>query len=144
MSRYADWKKRRKLERELAQLWGLFKPQFNAAKTEDDHRQVYEEYSIDSADTVREIERIKTRRIREQAIKFGIDFPPFEESSEDNWEEIGYSMGRKLTEKAETKLMHQISVARFAYWKQWAELLVPVLSLLVSLVLAFAALKAKS
>lgn len=141
---FDTWKRRRKLERELAQLWDHFKPQFNAAKTEDDHREVYELFSIDSADTVRELELIKTRKIREQAIKFGVDFPPFEESSGDNWEKIPYSNGNKLTAKAETKLTRQIKVAKFAAWKQWAELLVPILSLLVSLVLAFAALKGKS
>lgn len=139
---FETWKRRRKLERELAKLYDHYAPQLKAARTEDDYREAREPFDIDAADIVSELERLKTRKIRERAIKFGIDFPPFE-NSEDNWDEIPYSSSRALTEKAQTKLAHQISVARFAYWKQWAELLVPILSLLVSLVLAFAALKSK-
>lgn len=60
MSRYTDWRKRRKLERELAELWEHFAPQMKAAQSEDEDRYVYEMFSIDAADTVRDLERIKT------------------------------------------------------------------------------------
>lgn len=84
-----------------------------------------------------------TLKARRKAEKFGFDFPPFE-SHEDNWEDIPYSTRKALSARAHAKINRDASAARFAYWKAWVEILVPILSLLVSLVLALAALKGKS
>ena len=139
---FDNWKKRRKLERELKEIYNHYAPRLKAAKTEDDYRNEAEPYHIDIAETRGEMEAMLTRKARRKAEKFGFDFPPFE-SSEENWEEIPYSTRKALSERAHAKINRDVSKARFAYWKAWVEILVPVLSLLVSLVLALAALRRK-
>lgn len=120
---FDNWRKRRKLERELKQIYNHYAPSLTAAKTEEDYRAEVEPYLIDVAETRAELEAMATRKTRNKAEKFGFDFPPFE-TSEENWEDIPYSSRKALSERAHAKINREVSTARFAYWKAWVEILV--------------------
>lgn len=38
-----------------------------------------------------------------------------------------------LNQKGTAIINHQIRIARFAYWKSWAEILIPILSLIIAI-----------
>lgn len=77
-------------------------------------------------------------KLIQEAIQWGVEIP----DREDWWTEyISESPSRLHTQKLEwlspigqTMVSKQIRDARFAYWKGWAEILIPILSLLVAII----------
>jgi hypothetical protein len=132
---FDDWKKRRELLREYKRIVELYAPDFKAAKTEDDYYVARHIFDQETADITVQLERMKTQKARSKAEKFGIEVPPIDEDGE-NWAEVAFTGRKFLNEKALARINREVTTRRFAYWKQWVEVIVPVLSLLISLILA--------
>jgi len=128
----SDWKKRRRLQREIDEIYESHKREFNAAKTEDDHHIIYQIFEQETAELTRELERMTTLRVRRKAARFGLRLPPFDDN--ESWYEIPYTGSMALTDWAIAKINREVSDLRFAYWKRWIELLVPILSLIIAII----------
>jgi hypothetical protein len=94
------------------------------------------------------IDQHDSRMLEKEAEKFGIEIPvrPDWFSTEliaydpDNLDDVAQPepiVGRWLNETGRTMISKQVRDARFAYWKGWAELLVPILALIVAALALF-------
>lgn len=87
-----------------------------------------------------ELAWMETIRMRDKARRFGITLPPFDDS--DCWEQgkfwekrgEAFVAGMLLTEDGIAEVERRVREARFVYWKGWAEVLIPILSLLVAII----------
>jgi len=86
-----------------------------------------------------------SRKITRLAERWGIDIPnrpewystEIKEVDPDEFDGRDTVIDRWLNEEGRTMISRQISEARFASWKRWVDLLVPILALLVALVAVF-------
>jgi len=86
-----------------------------------------------------------SRKITRLAEKWGIDIPnrpewystEIKEVDPEEFDGRDTVIDRWLNEEGRTIISRQVSEARFARWKQWVDLLVPILALLVALVAVF-------
>jgi hypothetical protein len=87
------------------------------------------------------IEQYDSRVLEKQAERFGIEIPvrpdwfsteikPANADTLDSRDTID----RWLNETGRTMITKQVRDARFAYWKGWAEILVPILALIVAII----------
>ena len=129
---FDDWKKRRSLRRELRRISTSYEPRYKAAKNADDHYAVWCEYEAVYAEEISLLNWLETKKVKDAAARLGVDIPEgyIGGHSEDN-----RHTGRTyLNDEGLTYYRRQINRARFAYWKQWIEMLVPVLALVVAII----------
>jgi hypothetical protein len=78
-----------------------------------------------------------SRVIKKEAVKWGIDIPSrldWRDSEVNESDERGFTVETSwLNDIGRTMIGKQIRDARFAYWKGWAEILIPILSLIVAI-----------
>jgi hypothetical protein len=127
-----SWKKRRQLQREIDEIYKSHESEFRSAKTDQDHHFIYDMFQGESAELTRELERMTTIRMRKKAARFGLSLPPFDD--DESWYDIPYTGSKALTDTAIAKINREVSDLRFAYWKRWVELLIPILSLITTII----------
>lgn len=137
------WWERRKLKRELRrvewQIWD-FEVMFSDARRTGS-RGVYPWGRKQRDKIKRLIEQHDSRQIVRQAERFGIEIPvkpewfttEIKHIDPDNLESEEV-MDRWLNETGRTMIERQVKEARFAYWKRWADILVPILALIVAII----------
>jgi len=133
---FDNWKKRRKLNQELAEIDKAYASDFRAAKTQDDYNAVRSVYDIETAETVSELRWMQTAKLRRRAKKFGLELQPHGwliVGEEPYWETNPHTNRTYLSDAGIEKLSHEIVDARFAYWKRWVEILAPTASVIISL-----------
>jgi hypothetical protein len=129
---FDDWKKRRSLRRQLGQIDKYYAPLYKAAKTADDHYNVFLQYEAENAEEISLLRWLETKKVKNTAARLGVEIP--EGFIGGHSEENKYTGRTYLNDEGLTYYRRHIARARFAYWKQWAELLVPILSLLVAII----------
>jgi hypothetical protein len=127
-----SWKKRRQLQREIDEIYKSHESEFRSAKTDQDHHFIYDMFQGESAELTRELERMTTIRMRKKAARFGLSLPPFDD--DESWYDIPHTGSKALTDTAIAKINREVSDLRFAYWKRWVELLIPILSLITTII----------
>lgn len=90
------------------------------------------------AEIIRECE---SKILIEKAARWGIEPPNDTDSHAQETNARLRIITPYLNRAAQAILIHKIRSARFAYWKSWSEILIPILSLLVAIL---AILKARS
>lgn len=124
MSQYRN--ARRRLEREITKLEE--ESRVIHASDDDEFLQISSEYNHQIAELQNELDAVESRHLSQRAKRFGIDLQ----------EAVGpwYSDHRGrlwLEDKYRVKASQAISDARFAWWRKWLELLVPILSLIIAI-----------
>ena len=66
---FDNWKKRRNLNQELAEIEKAYASDFRAAKTQDDYNAVRSVYDIETAEIVSELRWMQTAKLRRRAKK---------------------------------------------------------------------------
>ena len=135
---FDEWKKRRKLIRALRHADKKRAPLRNVTVDSENVDDYYSLYKVDTEidGILADLEELEEGRLKRTAHRFGI---PFREVSFDEWlkvKESGHNpktVGR-LSHRELAELRRNITEARFTYWKKWAELLVPILSLLIAII----------
>jgi hypothetical protein len=136
---FDEWRKRRKLLREYKEIAEHYAPDFKAAKSEEDYYVARHIFDQETADITEQLERMKTQKARSKAEKWGVEVPPIDENGE-NWDEVPFTGRKFLNQRCLARINREVHTRKVAYWKQLVEVVVPVLSLLVSLILALVAL----
>jgi hypothetical protein len=127
--------KNRKLRRELKTVKEKYVPLLNQAMQAHDSNQYIRlsfEYEPQAGKLRTELESPKTDRVVKTARSFGIEPPSLE--NRDYWDKIPSTDVYVLTKYGLAHLKRQISTARFSYWKQWSEIIVPILALIVAII----------
>ena len=125
---------KRKLRRDLKAINDRYLPQLNEASRANDSNKYIRlkfEWEPQAGKLRTELESPKTDRVVKTARSFGIEPPSLE--NRDYWEKIPSTDVHVLTKHGFVQLKRQISTARLSYWKQWSEIMVPILALLVAL-----------
>lgn len=132
---FEAWKKRRKLDKEVADFDQFYAPQFRAAKTEDDRYAVRSVYDVETAEAVSELRWMQTAKLIKRGKKYGVKPPPhnLETGEAPYWERNKFTERSYLSDEGEAKLIEDTNEARFVYLERRAKLLVPILSLLVAI-----------
>jgi hypothetical protein len=126
--------KRRRLIRALRQA-DKKRDVLRASENEDDYDALYEiDRKIDNI--LLDIDALDQRTLKRAAYRFGI---PFRRVGFDEWLKVKEGGGNpkaldNLSFEESAALRRKIADARFAYWKKWAELLIPILSLLIAII----------
>lgn len=133
---FDDWKKRRKLKKEIADIDQLYAAEFRAAKTEDDYYPVKSVYDIETAEAISELRWMQTAKLIKRAKKYGVVPPPhyLETGESPYWETNSHTQRSYLNDDGAAKLTGDFKEARFTYWERLAKLLVPILSLLIAII----------
>jgi hypothetical protein len=82
------------------------------------------------AELIRECE---SKLLIEKATQWGIDTPTDSDSYAQETNANLRIITPYLNQAAKAVLIHKIRSARFAYWKAWSEILIPILSLIVAI-----------
>ena len=125
---------KRRLRRELKAINDRYLPQLNEASrthNSNEYIRLKFEYEPQAGKLRTELESPKTDRVVKTGRRFGIEPPSLE--NRDYWAKIPSTDVHVLTKYGFAQLKRQISTARFSYWKQWSEIVVPILALLVAL-----------
>jgi len=103
-------------------------------------------------DTLKQlIARIDSRELERMAERYGIEIPfrpewftteifmpqCIIEHEHDHDHDFDPTVERWLNETGRTMILRQIRETRFSYWKGWADLLIPILALLVAALALF-------
>src|SRR2546427_11228994 len=113
---FDEWKRERRLRRELKEIDREYSPRWKAVKDQMDYIPLRAEYDAVTGDTALELNRYELRRLRKKADKFGVEFPPFD--SPVDWDKHSWTGHMFLTQIGEAKVIRQIKRARFTYWKE--------------------------
>ncbi len=126
--------KRRKLRRELKAVKKKYIPLLNAAMQthgSNEYIRLKFEYDPQVGKLRKELESPRTDRVVKTASSFGIEPPILE--NRDYWEKLPSTDVYVLTRHGFSQLNRQISTARLSYWKEWSQIIIPVLALIVAI-----------
>ena len=126
-------RKLRKLRKEIRAIREHHEQRLREIETDDELRALAEESATKSEPLVCERETLIDRKVLANAAKFGIHVPSPEESPSSWKKKNRWMTSTYLTNQGRAQVTRSIAKARFAYWKQWSNLLVPILSFLVGL-----------
>jgi hypothetical protein len=132
---FDEWKKRRKLKKELEEIDRLYAPDFRAAKSENDYHAVRAGYDVETAETISELRRMETAKLVKRAKKYGVESPPhyLVTGQLPYWEKNDHTQRTYLSDNGAAKLNHETSEAVLNYWKRWVEIVSPIATVLIAL-----------
>jgi hypothetical protein len=126
--------KTRKLRSQLKTVKQKYVPLLNEAMQNHDSNEYIRlkfEYDPQIGKLRTELESPPTDRVVRTARSFGIEPPNLE--NRDYWEKLPSTDTYLLTKHGLSQLKLQISTARFSYWKEWSQIVVPILALIVAI-----------
>lgn len=132
---FEDWKTKRQLKSDLSEKVTRFLAALREAKTAIDRHAAEEAHEIETAPIISELRWMETAKLIKKAKRFGLDLPPrwLVTGRPADWETNKHTNRTYLTDSGATRLSHDISEARFNYWKRWVEIVSPLATILISL-----------
>jgi hypothetical protein len=131
---FDNWRRRRKLRQEVAKIENEYAPRLI-----NEGDSIRTEFNFKRSAPLNELRRLETEKLQRDIQRFGITA-----IFASGWKLDARGGEWYLSEEAMTTARNMIKEARYNYWKKWFDLLVPILSFIVSilaLLVAIIALK---
>ena len=123
-----EWRERRRLRRELAEITGRYSSRLKAAN-EEEREAIVNERESEMAGPYILLEMSETDRLLRKVRKLGIDY----KSESTWWVENEITEQSWLSNVAHAKLRKLIRDERFNIAEKWVKILVPVLTAVISI-----------
>ena len=137
---FDEWRERRRLRRQLAEIARRYKPRLSAAQNEEEREAIEGECESEQVAPFILLEMLETDRLLRKARRLGLEF----KSDHNWWAENEITEQRWLSRLGDSRLRKLIRDERFNIAEKWVKILVPVLTALISVLSLIVALVAVS
>lgn len=136
----SNWRRTRRLRRELREINHKYVPLFNNAKSNSEAKALHDEYNAETDEILSELRSLSTQELTKQSAKFGLEMPSYADSESwtdgKGWRVLGdgsYTPYKVLSISGEAKLTGQISKARLEYWRSWVQIVSQIATVTIAL-----------